>query len=596
MPVEFKPPKSLTEAFQTARQLRTRPEKGGMPAVQRYLKQVRKYKSSLFERAFAESPHPAVLVDDVGTIIHVSKEAEVFFEKPASEIVGKSIHTFVWPLKTKGASVTETAFNVAQTAPAEGNLEMAPIVYPINGLKLENLALWRFSRHPSGFYTVTFQRIKTALTNPIVKKILSFEKRINDTDNPEEIRHKLLESLREISGADAAAWFENTGRKEGHLETLDVSVDGEQPSLAGLKEHWLKHLPFSPIDGSINGRVAQTESPERVLDIQRDSRSFLGTTQAEKAESPEGKFDLRDAYVIPVFGRKFGKVNLQATITLYMHGKSRFYEPLLEILPHLANTGALKIAAAKYQLHQDKQLEIARKEAATDPITGLQRRTPFKIAVEEALERLRNGGRPFAIVACDSRNLGVLNEAYGHKNGGDLGLKSAGEILSKIGESEGIQTYRAGDTSDEFFSIVIDPEKAEQIARRMREESERKLTENPDSIMALTGFSLDAAVHHVKADPGGFSSLMDELDRTLKDSKYEGRREWPKYMIRKHLELEAGLPSKVVSAIRGKLARDKFDNLRSELRRELRKAQGENKAKLESLQRELEKRRKAKRE
>ena len=125
---------------------------------------------------------------------------------------GKSIHDLVMPSKkmpsTPATPVMTAMFDLAQRTPDEGKLEMAPILHSAG--KSENLALWRFSRDAkSPFYTVTIQRVRTALANPIVQRIINFESTINNTNNPEIIRKRLLYALREVSGAHAAVWLEH---------------------------------------------------------------------------------------------------------------------------------------------------------------------------------------------------------------------------------------------------------------------------------------------------------------------------------------------------------------------------------------------------
>lgn len=95
----------------------------------------------------------------------------------------------------------------------------------------------------------------------------------------------------------------------------------------------------------------------------------------------------------------------------------------------------------------------ARAQAATDSLTGVSNRRAFLDALEEAIERLRREGRPFALVLLDLDGFKPVNEYHGHQVG-DMILTDAGHRIARRCGADGFAARLGG---DEFALIVTAP-------------------------------------------------------------------------------------------------------------------------------------------
>lgn len=110
-----------------------------------------------------------------------------------------------------------------------------------------------------------------------------------------------------------------------------------------------------------------------------------------------------------------------------------------------------------------------RRDAATDPLTGLLNRRGWQATAPAALARSKRSGRPVAAAVFDLNSFKELNDRFGHGEG-DRVLQSTAERLRA--------TLRAGDVlarsgGDEFVALLLDttPDDALLAAQHLADRS-----------------------------------------------------------------------------------------------------------------------------
>ncbi|GBD44657.1 Diguanylate cyclase VdcA [bacterium HR40] len=108
----------------------------------------------------------------------------------------------------------------------------------------------------------------------------------------------------------------------------------------------------------------------------------------------------------------------------------------------------------------------ARREAETDPLTGLPNRRRFERAVAHAVERVRRGGPAPILLLADIDHFKDFNDRHGHVTG-DLVLKAVAQLLRRNVDERDLVSRWGG----EEFAILLQPRglaQGEAVAERLR--------------------------------------------------------------------------------------------------------------------------------
>jgi diguanylate cyclase (GGDEF)-like protein len=116
-----------------------------------------------------------------------------------------------------------------------------------------------------------------------------------------------------------------------------------------------------------------------------------------------------------------------------------------------------------------RQLEEAKRESTTDPLTGLGNRKMFDNMAQRAMHLHALGRTPVTLVMIDLDKLKFVNDMYGHQSG-DAFITGVAKAMSKVFLRQSDVICRNG--GDEFSAILnnTDWKVAHSLAKRLQEQ------------------------------------------------------------------------------------------------------------------------------
>lgn len=167
-----------------------------------------------------------------------------------------------------------------------------------------------------------------------------------------------------------------------------------------------------------------------------------------------------------------------------------------------------------------KELEQARREASTDPLTGLLNRRAFTTVLANAINKAQADGQDLCLVMLDIDHFKTINDTYGHLVG-DKVLRFIGRLLTQVVKGQDTLCRFGG----EEFAILL-PETSPQGALRVAETirnrlngSHLRLADSGQPLGELTA-SLGVACYR----PGeSADNFIQRADQALYEAKRQGR-------------------------------------------------------------------------
>lgn len=168
---------------------------------------------------------------------------------------------------------------------------------------------------------------------------------------------------------------------------------------------------------------------------------------------------------------------------------------------------------------QAQEIDRARKEARTDPLSGIGNRKAFDERLEMFLTFWRREKRPFVLVMADIDHFKWINDCHGHR-AGDQVIENVGKLLRGCVRDQDFVARYGGDE----FAILIgdtDLDMASLITERVRDRiSTHNYELNTDTEKGAITFSIGMANVWEGATA---DELMARADAALYRSKHAGR-------------------------------------------------------------------------
>lgn len=138
-----------------------------------------------------------------------------------------------------------------------------------------------------------------------------------------------------------------------------------------------------------------------------------------------------------------------------------------------------------------RQLEEAKQESTTDPLTGVGNRKRFDLMAQRAFQIFALGRAPVSLMMVDLNKLKIINDSYGH-TAGDAAITGVAKALWSVFMRQSDVVSRYG--GDEFAVILnnCDAHAAETLAQRLVEQV-RSLPRVHDAMEFALGVSVGVA-------------------------------------------------------------------------------------------------------
>ncbi len=165
------------------------------------------------------------------------------------------------------------------------------------------------------------------------------------------------------------------------------------------------------------------------------------------------------------------------------------------------------------------ELELTRRLANTDGLTGLYNHRVFHERLAEEVMRAHRYGHDLSVVLADLDEFKTFNDTYGHP-AGDRALIRVARILKRSSRSSDIIARYGG----EEFAVILPEaamEEAHIFAERVRERIEKTSFHDADEAKSHE-LTVSSGIATLKPDESA-TNLLERVDRALYRAKGSGR-------------------------------------------------------------------------
>jgi diguanylate cyclase len=180
-----------------------------------------------------------------------------------------------------------------------------------------------------------------------------------------------------------------------------------------------------------------------------------------------------------------------------------------------------QVAASTSEINELKdRLADARRDAMTDPLTGLANRKAFDRAVKDEVNQAHGTGEPVSLVMCDIDHFKRVNDNFGHQVG-DQVLRLVAQTIRQCVKGQDIAARYGG----EEFAVILPQTNvmgAAAVAEFVRRTVESKKIVRKGTGDTLGTITMSFGV--ASLSPGeAYDSLIGRADRALYTAKQMGR-------------------------------------------------------------------------
>jgi len=186
-----------------------------------------------------------------------------------------------------------------------------------------------------------------------------------------------------------------------------------------------------------------------------------------------------------------------------------------------SKTLEMEVKASSHEVAQLRErLESVRREALTDPLTGIPNRKAFDTELERAMDGAIKSGDPMSLLMCDIDHFKQFNDTWGHQTG-DQVLKLVANCIS--------ENVKGRDTAARFggeeFAVVLPQTELADAVRlayqiRSKVESKKLVKKSTGDILGIITISIGVAEYDMKE---GTEGLIQRADACLYAAKRMGR-------------------------------------------------------------------------
>ncbi len=260
---------------------------------------------------------------------------------------------------------------------------------------------------------------------------------------------------------------------------------------------------FQYLQNSIVAKAIKEREIYSTPDLSGIVRMFFPELSDEQVKELHSAMNSKICAIVPLYKGKedFGCVVVTAEREIITDTENNF-------LRLFANQIELAITVAGL-------FEEVKKQAITDPLTGIFNRRYFEDNIVKEAERSLRLKQPFSVISMDLDYLKRINDTYGHQFG-DLAIRTIANVLKKEARSIDIPARIGG---EEFNLLLpgVDSKGATIAAERIRKSIENQVLDTIGGITASIGVATFLE-HSDRID-----ELIELADQAMYKAKVNGR-------------------------------------------------------------------------
>ena len=292
---------------------------------------------------------------------------------------------------------------------------------------------------------------------------------------------------------------------KSHAESKVINKLKENNSLVPLKEF---HVPCSA--NSLLLSSLKEHKIQSTNDVKNFIYGILSNLSHEFVSEVLKSTQSKSIMVVPLYRKQNESVAKSSEFgcMIVFSERSDSTDTELNFLTLFANQIELAITIAGL-------FEEVRKQAVTDPLTGLYNRRYFEENINREAERALRLGQPFSLISLDLDHLKTINDTYGHQYG-DVAIKAISDVLKQKARSIDIPARIGG---EEFNVLLpgVDSYGAMIAAERIRAAIEATPLEKIGNVTASIGVA--TFLEHSK----NVFDLTELADQAMYRAKINGR-------------------------------------------------------------------------